>query len=199
MAAQQPPSPVQPDAGDRLDTDRLRRVADGETVQRDELDQRPLALRQAIERPAQDTCLRLGVDTLVEQREIVLLHQRAPREAAGCPQLPAATASLGRDDVARDAIEPGDRIAATAPVRVRRVDRGQEDVCGQVRIVDTASDEALHLLHMRAVEGFERIRVVGDPCHVADCPWVGDQRASSQSSRSHPLLDEGARCVTSNA
>src|SRR5262249_2647924 len=66
--------------------------------------------------------------------------------------------------------EPGPRGACTGPVAVDRLDRGDEDLGGQVRhplpLPDAPGDEALHAVEVLAIEGLEDVGIGADPAHL---------------------------------
>ena len=93
------------------------------------------------------------------------------------------------------------------PVAVGRVDRGEEDLRGQVgrplAIADPAGDEPLHFLDVLAVEGIEQVRVGTDPAQLlsADAALAGSDHArlrlsalggvGNASSTSMPVIGRG--------
>ena len=101
-----------------------------------------------------------GVDLLGQAIDVVGVKQAAARDQALGALSARGPAELGRDDVARDPVQPRPRAAGGPPVPLRRLDRRQEhlrgQVSGQLRVRHPARHESGHLAHVRSVELSER-------------------------------------------
>jgi hypothetical protein len=158
---------VQPDTrGSGLDTESRCGVGDVEAVNRDELEECTVAIGELRDRAVQGAQLALGVDALLDSREGVGVEQAACGDLAGRLPLGRLPSHLGRDDATGDAVQPGRGHAAFRLVRLRRVDRGEEHVAGQVRrevrVGHPPRDEPPDRRQVLTVERLERCRVGAD-------------------------------------
>jgi hypothetical protein len=134
------------------------------------------ALRERLQRGMQFPYLPGRVDLLHQPVDVVGVEQPVPRDQGLRLTFPHRPAQLGRDDVARDPVQPRPRSAEGTPVTRRRVDHGEEhlggQVRGQVRIRHPARHEPGHLVRLRAVELAERSRVGPDRPYRRLGPWI---------------------------
>jgi len=159
---------MQPDARcDCAYPERRSRVADGQLVQRDELEHGALAVGEPPERGVERARLRGSVDTLLDPRDIVAFEQAAPLDLSLRVPFAGAAARLGGDDDARDAKQPCPWRATILAVAPRGRDRRQEHVGRQIgremRIVESPGDEALHRFDVLAVKRLKDGGIARDP------------------------------------
>src|SRR5262249_4507701 len=93
-----------------------------------------------------------------------------------------------------DAEQPGPRRAAARPVTTGRVDRGDEDLRGQVSrplpLPDPPGHEPLHRLDVLEVERLEEIGVAPDPAQLlsSDAPLAGDDEPHMTAERTRRVV-----------
>jgi len=117
-----------------------------------------------------------GVDLLDQVIDVVGVQQPAARDQALRTALAHCPTELGRDDVARDSVQPRPWPAEGSSVARRRVDHGDEYLRGQVsdlvRVRHPAGHEPGYVVYVRAVELGERGGVGPDRPNRRLCPWV---------------------------
>lgn len=117
-----------------------------------------------------------GVDLLHQVIDVVGVQQPTARNQALRTALARCPTELGRDDVARDPVQPRPRPAEGSSVAWRRVNHGDEYLRGQVsnlvRVRHPAGHEPGYVVHVRAVELGERGGVGPDRPNRRLSPWV---------------------------
>lgn len=161
---------MQPDPGCHLtDIEGRGRLRDGEAVHRHQFKHGPFTFREGTQELVQFPDPPGGVDPLHQAIDVVGVKQAAARDEALGALFTRGAAELGRDDVARDPVQPRPWTADGPPVPRRSLDDRQEylrsQVSGQMRIRYPAGHEPGDLVLVRVVELGERGWVSPDRLH----------------------------------
>lgn len=92
--------------GDGADAERVPGFGGRETVERDQLQHCPLAVRQIGQVMQELSSCRLAVDQVVQANQVVLVDELATADVSGRPQLFRPASPLAGDDVPGDPVEP---------------------------------------------------------------------------------------------
>ena len=190
LGAQLASRPVQAHpGGNRAHAGRGRGLGDRQIVDRDQLHHRPLALGKTVHRRVEATRLGGGVDPRIHPRRVLLVEQGAAAKPLLPRPLATAPAAVVGDESAGDPVKPSLRRAASRPVTMGRVDRGEKDLRGQVgsplTVPDPAGDEPLQVLDVLAVKRLEQVGIGTDPAQLlgADAAPAGGDHAQAAAER----------------